>query len=163
MGKVLLGREHEDPGTARASEHLGGFGLQWRFTNTEIGYQTGSLLLLRDEENSGFLRLQSQGPSQAQVGNPSKSLTSALPSQVCELSQEQTLSQLGFLLEGLTRWIRGKDRGRLGFRPPQNRKLKSSNVGGSSPTSSERLTPPHSIAVMTRPHLDPVQGCWTLQ
>lgn len=32
--KVMLGREHEDPGTARASEHLGGFGLQWRFTNT---------------------------------------------------------------------------------------------------------------------------------
>lgn len=28
LEKVMLGREHEDLGTVRASEHLGGFGLQ---------------------------------------------------------------------------------------------------------------------------------------
>lgn len=66
--------------------------------------QTSSILSLRDKENRGFLRLQRQSTSQVKIGNPSKPMTSAPPSYVCDLCQESTLSQLKSFLEKLKTW-----------------------------------------------------------
>lgn len=99
-----------------------------------------------DKENRGFLRLQSQGPGQAKVGNPSKSVTSVLPYQVCDLCQERTLPQLEFFLEELRANLYGTSKDTHALCSPLSGKWKGSNAGSSTPSGRQHLTP-----LMTRP------------